>query len=237
MAILVSFRSPRKSTTNKFPNKNLPLKIIFKSRSKEKNKLTHEYRNIKLNDLAYSLSNTSAINSGYQKAIASKSSEMSEVYNKIKDNLAYPQFIKKLNISGVIKASLYFNKNGKYLENVSRFDGNNFLKVTVSRSIRKSFQYKLLSKKQNGKGLYVECFFDFRLVTDSHETIKSKLYSNYLYFYKSGYGGERGIDYFNKTVSSISNIFSLLKYLPSSKKNKQIGKRKVEDYKRDPAWR
>jgi hypothetical protein len=214
-----------------------PMKVVFKKITLEKKKIIkRRKKGIVLRDLSYSFKQSSIENSRYTKGDLSQFSVMNEVFSKLENNVEYPSFLKELKRTGIVKATIYFNKNGKYLETNTAFSGPSFLKVNIAKALRNSFKTNLLSISKNSKGLYFDCYFDFRLITNKYEAKKSELLSDYLYFYRSGYGGERGVDYINKSLTSTLNIFSLLTLIPDTKNQKQALMRKVEEYKRDSAW-
>jgi len=187
--------------------------------------------------LRYKPSKDNALQPSFKHADASKNSRVYEVFERIEESLTYPRVFKSSKFTGTVKAKIYFNSKGHYLEDISHFEGMNYLKVLVAQTIRKAFHEKIMQKNRDRDGFYVTCFFDFRLVTNTNKVRESSVSSKFLYFYRQGYGGERGIDYLNKTASGIFNTLSLLEYLPKSKNLKMKNNRKLEKYRRDSAWK
>lgn len=205
-----------------------------KSKTKNNNK---KRNNIKFDMLRYKPSKDTVLGAAFKHADASKNSRVYEVFERIEERLTYPSVFKSSKLTGTVKAKIYFNSKGHYLEDISHFEGINYLKVLVAQTVRKAFQKRIMQRNRDRDGFYVTCFFDFRLVTNTNKVRESSISSKFLYFYRQGFGGERGIDYLNKTASGVFNTLSLLEYLPKSKNLKMKNNRELEKYRRDSAWK
>lgn len=213
------------------------IRLSFSPKKKSPKLKSKNREKVQFNMLRYTPSKDTELGPGFTQADASKSSEVYEIFKRIEERLTYPDILKSSKFTGIVKAKIYFNSKGQYLENVSRFEGMNYLKVLVAQTIREAFQQRIMQKNKDRDGFYVTCFFDFRLVTNMNKVRESGVSSKFLYFYKQGLGGERGMDYLNKTASGVFNTLSLLQYLPKSKSLKMKNERELEKYRRDSAWK
>ena len=172
----------------------------------------------------------------YQAGDGSETNALGEIYDRIERTTTYPSLLQKINQTGVIKANLYFNTKGEYVESKSSFDGTNFLKVSVARDLRRAFSSKLITMKYAKKHLLIKCFFKFRLSALSNTLDQSQVTTKYLYFYREGSNGTRTQDKWATAAKGVFNWLTLIKLLPDSKLTKVNMKHKLEQYKKDIAW-
>lgn len=160
---------------------------------------------------------------------------------QINHYINYPLELSKLGMKGAVKARLYFDSNGRFLEKHSRADGDNpFLKVHTLRRLRKA----LLNRKFHGKHkrpYYLNLTVRYQLTTKQGLLPASYLtQDNSLVINRHRYGVSTGADAIvysaGKLITHISNIFSLLEYLPDSRAKKLKMKMYLENLKKDEAW-
>jgi hypothetical protein len=159
------------------------------------------------------------------------------LYEKIKYSITYPKNFIENNISGKVIADLYFDKNGMYIERLSMFKSySNYLSIHVRKILRKSLHNSIKIEKMK-RGPY-RAIFHFHLTTGLENPLKN---NKKLYFYTKGYGGTSSIDNLNeglaRVASTISNVLTLVKFLPSNIKKQNIKKRQfLRSYQNDKYW-
>jgi hypothetical protein len=160
------------------------------------------------------------------------------LHEQIKQGVSYPTEFADLSIEGHVFVKIYIDKEGKYQETKSKFKFSSpFLAIHVRRVLRQTLSKPLRNLAEG----YYPARFIFELTTGLPNDDLRSLENGQLNFYRKRYGGTKGVDKVNialtETIASISNVLSLLKHLPSVKKQR---KRELQRFltllKSDPTW-
>lgn len=158
------------------------------------------------------------------------------LHELISSAITYPSILAELNQHGFIKAKIYIDGSGKYIEKFSVIHGNsNFLKVHVRKILRKA-----LGNPIQIKSGHYEMSFEFILTTGLEDN-NTGFNDKDLYFRITTYGGEKIIDEVNKGtlkfLESYTNFLSLLEYLPANQRKQNLNRTNfLNTYKSDPYW-
>ena len=177
------------------------------------------------------------------KNISSTSHSLNMLWHRVGDSMHYPDELADIGVSGKVLAKIYIDKNGYFVENLSKINcGSPLLCIHVRRILRRALEKRVL-KSEIEEGHY-KAIFEFhrslRRLKDYEVEMRSDGLST-KYFYAYQYGGETDFQkaYINtfETIGYIQNFFKALDLLPASKENKKIRiKKLIEDYKNDKYW-
>ena len=218
-------------------------KLLWKKDQSEKSEMKGQ-----INSLAQ-LKPRNNVPSFYKSTGSNQPNILDKVYQQIDQNLNYPALFIQEEIQGMVNVTIFFSKDGHYLEGQTRYSSNsNFLKVHVARCFRKSFHVNSLALKKilvEQKIKSLNALFIFHLSTGLPPKV-GNISNEKMVFSRHAYGGSKGIDKFNKkffkTLGAITNILSLLELRPEGwRSDKERVKRMLrqyqwQNYKNDSAW-
>lgn len=244
---LVLFFISQNRVIKKNPRKQ-EIKIKVKERAKrpyKRSSLSNNKKKTKIENLNFSMFavKKSAVKLNESRVLSNSDLQVGEanhVFSEIEKNLLYPAELVEIGASGSFSVKFYLDKDGNYLENRTKIsEGTRFLRVYIARVLRKSL-INMNRKLKLSKLTQFDATFKFQLSTSHVKLESSQVLKNRYFFYRQNYGISTGRDKvmngLTKTLTGISNIFSLLQYLPDSDKTKLRKKRLLENYINDPFY-
>ncbi|MFG1501489.1 hypothetical protein ABMA70_14880 [Halobacteriovorax sp. XZX-3] len=164
-----------------------------------------------------------------------------QIFSKIEQNLTYPEELVEIEAQGHFQVTFYLDKNAQYEEKRTKISvGSRFLRAYIAKVLRKSLKNIDQKDLKLQKLTKFNAVFKFNLTTSATELGQSQLLKDRYFFYRQRYGVSTGRDRVmngvTKTLTGITNILSLLEYLPDSDATKLRKKRVLETYIKDPFY-
>lgn len=155
-------------------------------------------------------------------------SSIDDLYDTIDEGLTFPNMYQKFGIQGVVKAKLYFDKQGKFVMKSSLFDAKNgFLRYHVMTYLEKKLANYSLKSKTNG-GL-ISANFVFKYKITSLKLNSFKIVDSFT-FERVGFRAEtKFANALLETGKTLVSFLNLLKYRPDFlKTNKELQREQKE---------
>jgi len=237
LLLFTSFKSNEIKTPVKMP-KSTTYRIRIDTRGKA-NKKKQRNKQKKSSDISWEDLQVSKQYEGgkiEEKGMILGGSVAVNLKERIEQQVYYPQELAKIGIFGKVHAKIYIDSKGVYHEKFSTFKSHSkYLEIHVRRILRSALNDKLRGRFK--KEAYYSTLFEFDLTTGTKSLASEKS----LYFYRKRYGVVTGVDKLNnglvKVLSGLTNIFTLLEYLPSSQEEQKLKVKKLlTSYQEDIYW-
>ncbi|MFG1486555.1 hypothetical protein ABMA77_10815 [Halobacteriovorax sp. RZ-1] len=163
------------------------------------------------------------------------------IFAKIEQNLTYPEELVEIESQGHFQVTFYLDKGARYDEKRTKIStGSRFLRAYIAKVLRNSLKNLDQRDLKLKKLTKFDAVFKFNLTTSVTELGQSQLLKDRYFFYRQRYGVSTGRDKVmngvSKTLAGITNVLSLLEYLPDSDATKLKKKRILETYINDPFY-
>ncbi|MBF0297316.1 MAG: hypothetical protein HQK51_01265 [Oligoflexia bacterium] len=177
------------------------------------------------------------------------------IFQNISQYLNYPDVLYKNGITGKVNVRIVFDKNGIYQEKLTKFDSTNeFIKVQVARTLRKSVGVKSIFKDNFNKNLQRDFFvvdttFYFAVTANTNEHSHDEIFDSKLHFYRVKIGevsaattGQKIAYRTLRTLQILRNPLLLLEHRPNWLKTERELVREIYDlgtlreFTKDVVW-